>query len=108
MKFFFCLFDFVSIFRHYSTIAELREAKSLPPIEAFFSDLKNEHITKDDYAHAHAVWKTFNCETMADYTSLYCLLDVLLLAEAFENFRTFSLQEFLLDPAYYIGIPGLR
>ena len=34
-------------------------------------------------------------------------LDVFGLADAFEEFRTFSLREFGLDPVGYLGLPGL-
>ena len=32
----------------------------LPPKQAFYSKLNDEHITDDDYVHAQLVWEKFN------------------------------------------------
>ena len=56
---------------------------SLPPKEAFYSNLTDEGITDEDYQHTQTVWKEFNIESMKDYHNLYNLFDVLLLADIF-------------------------
>ena len=66
------------------------EETSLPPKEAFYSILRGEGITDEDYQHAHTVWKEFSIVSMKDYHNLYNLSDVLLLADIFENFRKFA------------------
>src|SRR5271156_6848184 len=81
---------------------------SLPPIQDFNSTMKRCGITNKKYAHAKKVWNTFNCQNFGDYTDLYCLSDVLILADCFEKFRSISLQKpYELDPCYYISTPGL-
>ena len=35
----------------------------LPDKESFYSELNNEHITDEDYAHAQKVWDTFKIKT---------------------------------------------
>lgn len=95
-------------FRYFSSIPELRSYTTLPPIEAFYNSLTEDHISLEDYEYAHKVWKLFDVKSMAGYTMLYCYLDTILLSESFENFRTFSMTQFHVDPSYYIGIPGLR
>ena len=45
--------------------------------------------------------------TMRDYHDLYLELDVLLLADVFENFRDICLKNYKLDPAWYLTAPGL-
>ena len=79
----------------------------LPSKEDFFSILKNEHITNEQYEHAQNIWNTFNLKTMGDYHDLYLKSDTLLLADIFENFRKTCLQYYKLDPCHYFSSPGL-
>ena len=44
---------------------------------------------------------------MADYHDIYSRLDVLLLADFFEKFRTTCLEYYSLDPIHYYTTPGL-
>ena len=79
----------------------------LPPKSAFYSKLNNKDITDEDYNHAQKIWKEFGMKTMKDYHDLYLELDVLLLADVFENFREVCLDNYKLDPAWYLTAPGL-
>ena len=83
------------------------EETKLPPKEAFYSNLKNEGITEEDYAHAKKVWDVFEMKRLQDYHNLYNETDVLLLADVFENFRNLCLANYKLDPAHYFTAPGL-
>ena len=47
------------------------EEDVLPPKEAFYSSLTDEHISNDDYLHAQHVWDAFGCRTLGDYHDLY-------------------------------------
>ena len=79
----------------------------LPPKEAFCSKLSDAHISDEDYAHAQKVWEAFGCETLGEYSNLYCRSDVLLLVDVFEMFRKTCLRQYDLDPAHYYTSPGL-
>ena len=79
----------------------------LPPKGAFYSKLKDEEISEEDYNHAIRVWDSFNCKTIRDYHDLYLKTDVLLLADVFEKFRVTCMEHYKLDPAYYYTIPHL-
>ena len=79
----------------------------LPPKEAFYSKLSDEHINDGDYTHAQKVWATFGCKTLADYSDLYCRTHDLPLADVFETFRKMCLRQYGLDPAHYYTSPGL-
>ena len=79
----------------------------LPPKSAFYSKLNKKDISDEDYNHAQKVWKEFGMTTMKDYHDLYLELDVLLLADVFENFREVCLDNYKLDPAWYLTAPGL-
>ena len=60
---------------------------ALPPKEAFYSRLNDEETTNEDYERAKTVWKEFRIKTLGEYTALYNKVDVLQLADVFENFR---------------------
>ena len=82
----------------------------LPPIEAFYSKLSDETISKKDYNHAHQVWKEFNCNNIGDYHDLYLKTDVVLLdvlADVFQTFRKTCMDAYKLDPLHYYTAPGL-
>ena len=89
-----------------SSLDKLSET-SLPPKEAFYSQLYDKDISDEDYQHAINVWKTFGCKTIRDYHDLYLKTDVLLLADVFENFRKTCFKHYKLDPAHYYTSPGL-
>jgi hypothetical protein len=83
------------------------EEPALPPKEAFYSVLNDEHISDEDYVHATNVFNSFVCRNMGDYHDLYLMSDVLLLADVFENFRSVCLNAYNLDPCHFYTSPGL-
>ena len=93
-------YDYMSSFERLSETC-------LPPIECWYSRLKDENVSEDDFAHANKVWDTFGMKTMRDYHDLYIQTDVRLLADVFERFRGVCLQHYKLDPAWYFTAPGL-
>ena len=46
-------------------------------------------------------------KNLEDYHNLYNQVDVLLLADVFENFRDICIKNYNLDPAHYYTAPGL-
>ena len=80
---------------------------TLPPKEAFYSNLNLEDISDEDYAHAQKVWDVFEIKNRGEYHDLYVQSDTLLLADVFENFRNKCLEIYELDPIYFVSAPGL-
>ena len=80
---------------------------TLPPPEAFYSQLTKENISPEDYEHAQNMWNSFNMNNLKEYHDLYLKLDVLLLAEVFETFRDLCLMDYKLDPVHMYSLPGL-
>ena len=93
-------------YEYMDSLEKLKETK-LPPKEAFYSRLNDGGIIDEDYAHAQKVWRMFRMEYFKDYHELYNKVDVLLLADVFENFRNICLENYELDPAHYCTAPGL-
>ena len=80
---------------------------SLPSKEDFYSNLNMEDIRDIDYRHANNVFKGFKLENLGDYHDLYVQSDTLLLADVFNNFRGMCINEYGLDPAHFLSLPGL-
>ena len=79
----------------------------LPDKSKFFSSLKDECISDEDYQTANNVWNAFKINTMGDYHDLCLKADVLLLADVFEKFIKTYLDYYGLDPCHYFSSPGL-
>ena len=85
---------------------KLKETE-LPPKEAFHYRLNDEGISDEDYEHTRKVWETFEIKNLEDYHNLFNRVDVLLLADVFENFRDICVKNYKLDPAHYYTATGL-
>ena len=83
------------------------EQTYLPPKSAFYDTLKEESVSEQDYLRAQLVWRKFNCKTFKDYHELYLMTDTLLLADIFEEFRNLCLENYHLDPCWFVSAPGL-
>ena len=81
--------------------------QSLPKKTSFFSRLKQEKISDEDFEHAQRVWREFGLKNMGDYHDLYLKTDVLLLADVMENFRKLCEKHYELDPAHFYTVPGM-
>ena len=91
----FCPYEFIDT-------PEKPTYKGLPPQSAFYSQIKLEGISDEDYKHAQNVYTSFKCQDFGDYHWIYLKTDVLLLADIFENFRKMCLQYYRPDPANYL------
>lgn len=80
---------------------------SLPSKDKFFSTLTESHISDADYEFAHKIWNEFKIKTLGEYSDLYMKIDIILLADIFENFRDTCYENYKLDPAHYYTAPGL-
>ena len=83
------------------------DEKELPVKESFYSNVTMEDISDTDYKHANNVFKRFDLNNLGDYHDLYVRSDTLLLADIFENFRHVCLNNYELDPAHFVSLPGL-
>ena len=81
--------------------------QSLPKKTSFFSRLKQEKVSDEDFEHAQKVWKECKLKNMGDFHDLYLKTDVLLLADVMENFRKLCEKHYELDPAHFFTVPGM-
>ena len=79
----------------------------LPSIDSFYSNLRNETVSQDDYDYAQKVWKELNIQNLLQYTLIYLQTDVLHLADIFETFRDTCLTNYNLDPCHFYTSPNL-
>ena len=81
--------------------------KVFPGKDSFYSNLTLENISEIDYAHANNVFKKFNINNLGEYHDLYVRSDTLLLADILKNFRQSCQENYELDPAHFVSLPGL-
>ena len=79
----------------------------LPPQSAFFSRLKNEGISNDDYARCQAVWRDNGVETMRDYLIWYNNRDATPFLEAISKQFAFYRDRDIDMFKDGISVPGL-
>ena len=82
------------------------DGNTIPPKEAFYSELNLGNITYKDYEHVKKVWKAFEIKNLGEYHDLYFQCDTFLLADLFENFRNKCIEIYGLDPACFLSVPG--
>ena len=80
---------------------------TIPSHEQCIDDMKGEMMPQDEYDHMVKLWKTFDIKTWDEYYELYNVLDVTLMADAFEHFRVTTLNAFGVDPMHSITAPQM-
>ena len=83
------------------------EDRALPPQASFFSRLKNEGISNDDYARCQAVWRNNQMTTMRDYLVWYNNRDVTPFLEAIAKQFAFYHDRGIDMFKDGISVPGL-
>ena len=93
-------------FYDYASSFSVFSEKQLPSKDAFYSKLKDESITDQDYERAQKVFKVMKCDSLLDYMELYVKTDTLILCDVFENFRKLCMDYYGLDCCHYMSLPG--
>ncbi|XP_066958926.1 uncharacterized protein [Macrobrachium rosenbergii] len=91
----------------YVTGFNILRKPGIPSRECFDSELTGETLSSEDYAHVVKVWNAANCANLLDYTILYLLMDVGLLADVYLAWRKAAMAQFGLDPARYLTSTSL-
>ena len=83
------------------------DERSLPPQAVFYSRLKNEGISNDDYARCQAVWRDNGMETLREYLIWYNNRDVTPFLDAIAKQAGFYKQHNIDRFKDGISVPGL-
>ena len=76
--------------------------KELPPIENFYSSLKLDNITKEDYVKTLEIYNKLKCKNIKEYLDIYLKLDICLQSDIFNVFRKCIWDKFEIDCSKYI------
>ena len=63
--------------------------------------------TAKEYERFLADWDSFSCTNLKDYTMQKMKLDVCIVADVFERFRSGCYEKYKIDPAHCYSTPGL-
>ena len=85
-KFFLLLRKGIYLYEYIDSWEKLDE-NTIPPKEAFSSELNLENITHKDYEHVKKVWEAFEIKIIGEYHDLFVQCDTFWLVDVFENFR---------------------
>ena len=76
--------------------------ENLPSIENFYSSLKLDGISKEDYNKTLEIYKKLNCKNIKEYLDIYLKLDICLQSDIFNVFRNTIWDKFEIDCSKYI------
>ena len=76
--------------------------KQLPSIDKFYSSLKLQNISKEEYDKTIEIYKKLKCKNFKDYLEIYMKLDICLQTDMFNVFRNTIWNKFEIDCSKYI------
>ena len=76
--------------------------ENLPSIENFYSSLKLDNISEEDYDKTLEIYKKLNCKNVKKYLDIYLKLDIYLQADIFNVFRKCIWDKFEINCSKYI------
>ena len=76
--------------------------KELPSTDKFYSSLKLQNITKEQYDQTIDIYKKLKCRNVKDYLEIYMKLDICLQADIFNFFRNAIWNKFEIECSKYI------
>ena len=76
--------------------------ENLPSTEKFYSSLKLDNISEEDYDKTLEIYKKLNCKNIKEYLDIYLKLDIGWQADIFNVFRNTIWDKFEIDHSKYI------
>ena len=93
-------------YEHFNSIDDYQKFVNNSKEEEFSSKLKNRYPSDNEIERTMDVIKRFNFKNGEEITELYLESDVLLLACVFEKFIKVSINEFGINPFYFVSLAG--
>ena len=83
------------------------------PLPNYGDDWKNTltgkiDISEADVAQAFKIYTLFVCRNLGDYHDVYLRIDVLIVADVFDNFQQVCMKVYKLDPVHSFSAPNQR
>ena len=91
----------------YMTDLNKLDETALPPHAAFFSTLKGENISEEDYRYCQRIWRDGGMTTLRQFLEWYNNLDVLPFLDAIQKMFTFYKDRQMDMFKMAISVPGL-
>ena len=76
--------------------------ENLPSIENFYSSLKLDGISKEDYDKTLEIYRKLNCKNIKEYLDIYLKLDICFESDIFNVFRNYVWDKFEIYCSKYI------
>ena len=76
--------------------------KELPSIDKFYSSLKLQNISKEEYDKTIDIYKKLKCKNIKDYLETYMKLYITLQSDIFNVFRNCIWNKFEIDYSKYL------
>ena len=76
--------------------------KKMPSIDKFYSSLKLQNISQEQYNKTIEIYEKLKCKNIKDYLEIYMKLDICLQSDIFNVFRSIIWDQFEIDCAKYI------
>ena len=81
--------------------------KKIPLKGMFYSSIKRENTSKEDYDFVQRIFNHFKMTNLRDLHDIYVKTDTVLLCSVFESFRTMCMKQYGLDPCHMYTSPRL-
>ena len=75
----------------------------MPSIDKFYSSLKLQNVSKEEYDKTIDICKKLGCKNIKDYLKIYMTLDICLQIGIFNVFRNCIWDKFEIDCPKYIA-----
>ena len=92
-------------YEYFNSINDYQKPADNLKKEEFFSKLKNDYPSDKEIERTMDIIKTFNIKN-GEFTQLYSKSDVSLVPCVFEKFIKVSVNEFGINPLYFVSLPG--